>query len=95
MNSITVKEKETFYEYQYAVRHKPTKMWVDFVNDDLEMTIVIMKLVDFKECTILKVKRNLETFLRISVFNGVTNYGNENFLEFELVKIKTTYTIEP
>jgi hypothetical protein len=22
------------------------------------------------------------------------NYGNENFLEFELVKLKTTYTIE-
>jgi hypothetical protein len=86
--------EETFDEYRYAFFHKPTKKWIDFVNDDLELSVVLMKLVDFKDCTILKVKNNLETFLRISVFNGMPNYGNENFLEFELIKIKCSYTIE-
>ena len=87
-------KNESFYEHRYAIRHKPTKKWVDFVNDDLELTATIMKLVEFKDCNISRTKGYLESFLRCSAFNGTPNYGNENFLEFEIVKILTTYTIE-
>lgn len=85
---------ETFYEYRYALRHKPTKKWVEFENSELELTVTVITLVDFKHCTIARSKGYLETFLKCSVFNGMPNYGNENFLEFEVVKLKTTYMIE-
>jgi hypothetical protein len=91
---MTTEEKETFTEYKYAIRHKPTQKWVNFKNDDLELTITIIELVHFKDCLILATKDILETYLKMSAFNNIPNYGNENFLEFELVKIKTTYTIE-
>jgi hypothetical protein len=85
---------ETFEEYKYAIRHKPTRKWVSFKNDDLELTATAIELVDFKDCLIMGNKYYLEMFLKRSVFNNTPNYSNENFLEFELVKIKTTYTIE-
>jgi len=87
-------ENNTFYEYRYALHHKPTNKWVNFENDELELTVSLITLVDFKHCTISRTKGYLESFLMSSVFNGVPNYGKDNFLEFELVKIKTTYTIE-
>jgi hypothetical protein len=87
-------ENNTFFEYRYALRHKATKKWVEFENDELELTVSVITLVDFKHCTISRTKGYLESFLISSVFNGVPNYGKENFLEFELVKLKTTYTIE-
>jgi hypothetical protein len=87
-------ENNTFYEYRYALHHKPTNKWVNFENDELELTVSLITLVDFKHCTISRTKGYLESFLMSSVFNGLPNYGNENFLEFELVKIKTTYTVE-
>jgi len=87
-------ENNTFYEYRYALHHKPTNKWVNFENDELELTVSLITLVDFKHCTISRTKGYLESFLMSSVFNGLPNYGKENFLEFELVKIKTTYTIE-
>jgi hypothetical protein len=86
--------EEMFEELRYALRHKPTKKWVEFENDELELTVTVITLVDFKHCTISRTKGYLETFLRRSVFNGMPNYGNENFLEFEVVKLKVTYTIE-
>jgi hypothetical protein len=86
--------KETFTEYKYAIRHKPTKKWVNFGNHDLELTVTIIELVDFKDCLIVGNKNYLELFLKRSAFNNTPNYGNENFLEFELVKVLTTYTIE-
>ena len=89
-----MKDNETFYEYRYALRHKPTNKWVEFENDELELTVTVITLVDFKHCTISRTKGYLESFLISSVFNGVPNYGKENFLEFEIVKLKTTYTIE-
>ena len=89
-----MKNNETFYEYRYALRHKPTNKWVEFENDELELTVTVITLVDFKHCTISRTKGYLESFLMSSVFNNTPNYGNENFLEFELVKVKTTYTIE-
>jgi hypothetical protein len=85
---------ETLEEYKYAIRHKPTQKWVRFGNDDLELTVSTIELVDFKDCLIVGNKNYLELFLKRSAFNNTPNYGNENFLEFELVKIKTTYTIE-
>ena len=85
---------ETFEECKYAFRHKPTQKWVQFGNDDLELTVSIIELVDFKDCLIVGNKDYLEMFLKRSVFNSTPNYGKDNFLEFELVKIKTTYTIE-
>jgi hypothetical protein len=87
-------ENNTFYEYRYALHHKPTNKWVNFENDELELTVSLITLVDFKHCTISRTKGYLESFLMSSVFNGLPNYGKENFLEFELVKVKTTYTIE-
>jgi hypothetical protein len=88
-----MENKETFEEYKYAIRHKPTQKWVSFGNDDLELTVTIIELVNFKDCLIVGNKDYLEMFLKRSVFNNTPNYGNENFLEFELVKVKTTYTI--
>jgi hypothetical protein len=85
---------ETFEECKYAIRHKPTQKWVQFGNDDLELTVSTIELVDFKECLIVGNKDYLEMFLKRSVFNNTSNYGKENFLEFELVKIKCSYTIE-
>jgi hypothetical protein len=87
-------ENNTFEEYKYAIYHKPTKKWVNFGNHDLELTVSTIELVDFKDCLIVGNKDYLERFLKRSAFNNTPNYGNENFLEFELVKIKTTYTIE-
>jgi hypothetical protein len=87
-------ENNTFEEYKYAIRHKPTKKWVNFKNDDLELTATAIELVDFKDCLIVAAKDYLELFLKRSSFNNTANYGNENFLEFELVKIKCSYTIE-
>ena len=91
---MSMENKETFTEYKYAIYHKPTQKWVSFGNHDLELTVTIIELVDFKDCLIVGNKDYLEMFLKRSVFNNTPNYGNENFLEFELVKVKTTYTIE-
>lgn len=85
---------ETFTETKYAIYHKPTQKWVQFGNDDLELTTTIIELVDFKDCLINGNKDFLEMFLKRSSFNNTPNYGNDNFLEFELVKVKATYTIE-
>ena len=92
MNNII--SEETFTEYKYAIRHKPTQKWVQFINDDLELTVTIIELVGFKDCFINGNKYFMETFLKRSVFNNTPNYGIENYLEFEFVKVKATYTIE-
>jgi hypothetical protein len=89
-----IEENNTFEEYKYAIYHKPTKKWVWFGNDDLELTVSNILLVDFKHCLINSSKGFLEMLLKSSAFNKIPNYGNENFLEFELVKVLTTYTIE-
>lgn len=94
MNNTTLEEKETFTEYKYAIYHKPTQKWISFGNHDLELIVSTIELVDFKNCLIVGNKDYLEMFLKRSVFNNTPNYGNENFLEFEFVKVKTTYTIE-
>ena len=86
--------EETFTETKYAIRHKPTQKWVWFGNEEIEVTVSSIILVDFKDCLIVGNKDYLEMFLKRSVFNNTPNYGNENFLEFEFVKVKTTYTIE-
>ena len=85
---------ETLIEYKYAIYHKPTQKWVRFGNHDLELTVYTIELVDFKDCLIVRNKDYLEMFLKRSAFNNTPNYGNENFLEFELAKIKTTHTVE-
>jgi len=85
---------ETFTETKYAIRHKPTQKWVWFGNEEIELTVPSIKLVDFKYCLINGSQGFLIEFLKRSAFNGTPNYGNDNFLEFEFVKIKTTYTIE-
>jgi hypothetical protein len=85
---------ETFTEHKYAIYHKPTQTWVQFGNDDLELTVTIIELVDFKDCFINGNKDFMETFLKRSVFNKTPNYGSDNFLEFEFVIIKATYTTE-
>jgi len=88
-------ENNKFEEYRYAIRHKPTQKWVKFKNDDLELTVTTIKLVNFKDCLISSATKDiLETFLKVSAFNNTPNYGKENFLEFEIVKVLTTYTIE-
>lgn len=87
-------KKESFEEYKYAIRHKPTQKWVQFGNDGLELTTTIIELVKFKDCFINRNKDFMEMFLKRSVFNKALNYGNDNFLEFEFVKVKATYTIE-
>jgi len=91
---MTAEEKETFTEYKYAIYHKPTQKWASFGNHDLELTVSTIELVDFKDCLIVGNKHYLEMFLKRSSLDNTPNYGNENFLEFELAKIKTTYTIE-
>ena len=85
---------ETFTVYKYAIRHKPTKKWVWFGNDEIELTVSNILLVDFKDCLISDSKGYLEMFLRTSAFNNTPNYGSDNFLEFDFVKVKATYTIE-
>ena len=85
---------ETFTEYKYALYHKPTQKWVQFAQTDFEFFVTTIELVDFKDCLFVGNKDYLEMFLKRSVFNNTPNYGSDNFLEFEFVKIKTTYTIE-
>jgi hypothetical protein len=84
---------ETHTEYKYAIRHKPTQKWVQFGNDD-SLFMATIELVDFKDCFINGNKDFMETFLKRSGFNNTPNYGNDNFLEFELVKVKAAYTTE-
>jgi len=86
--------KESHTEYKYAIYHKPTQKWVQFGNDDSELTTTIIELVDFKDCLIVGNKDYLERFLRRSAFNNTPNYGRDNFLEFDFIKVNTTYTIE-
>ena len=84
---------ETFTEYKYAILHNPTQKWVQFGNDD-SLFMTIIELVDFKDCFINGNKDFMEAFLKRSGFNNTPNYGNDNFLEFELVKVKAAYTTE-
>ena len=79
---------ETFTEYKYAIYHKPTQKWVQFGNDDLELTVTTIDLVDFKDCFINGNKDYLEMFLKKSVFNKTPNYGKDNFLEFDFFEVK-------
>jgi len=81
-------------EIQYAVKHKPTKKWCLFENDDIELTTITMKLVNFSNCTIMKNEEKLIFFLKSSFFNNTLNYGMQNFLEFELVNVKVSYSID-
>jgi hypothetical protein len=81
-------------EIQYAVKHKPTKKWCLFKNDDTELTTITMKLVDFPKSTIIKNKDKLIFFLKSAFFNDTMNYGMQNFLEFELVDVKVSYSVE-
>lgn len=92
--SIPKTKDETFSERRYALRHKPTKKWVSFKNDDLELTATHITLVNLHHSTISGTKDLLEAFLKRSFFKGTPNYGNENFLEFEVVKLKAIYTID-
>ena len=85
---------ETFTETKYAIRHKPTQKWVQFGQADSDLFITTIELVDFKDCLFVGNETYLEMFLKRSAYNGTPNYGRDNFLEFEFVKIKTTYTIE-
>ena len=85
---------ETHTEYKYAIYHKPTQKWVQFAQTDFEFFVTTIELVDFKDCLFVGNKDYLEMFLKRSVFDKTPNYGKDNFLEFEFVKIKTTYTIE-
>jgi hypothetical protein len=87
-------EDKVRLEYKYAIRHKPTQKWVWFGNEEQEFTVSSIILVDFKDCLIHGDGVFLEMLLKRSAFNKTANYGNDNFLEFEFVKIKTTYTIE-
>jgi hypothetical protein len=89
-----MEDENTFHEYQYAAYHKPTKKWVSFENDELELEVAVINLVAFKDCTISRTRDYIEFMLLRSYFKNTVNYGTKNFLEFELVKIKTTYTIE-
>ena len=85
---------ETQIEYKKAIRHKPTQKWVQFGNDDSELSVRIIELVDFKDCFISDSRGYLDVLLTTSTFNGTPNYGIENYLEFEFAKIKTTHTVE-
>ena len=85
---------ETHTEYKYAIYHKPTQKWVQFAQTDFEFFVTTIELVDFKDCLFVGNKDYLEMFLKRSTFNNASNYGKDNFLEFEFVKVKTTYTIE-
>ena len=66
MNNII--SEETFTEYKYAIRHKPTQKWVWFGNDEMEVTVSCIILVDFKDCLVSDSKGYLEMFLRTSAF---------------------------
>ena len=81
-------------EIQYAVKHKPTKTWCLFENEEIELSTITMKLVEFPNCTISYNKDKLIFFLKSSFFNNTLNYGMQNFLEFELVNVKVSYSIE-
>jgi hypothetical protein len=83
-----------YCEIQYAVKHKPTKKWCLFANDEIELNVITMKLVDFNDCTIMKNKDKLIIFLKSAFYEKTTNYGMHNFLEFELANIKVSYSIE-
>jgi hypothetical protein len=83
-----------YSEIQYAVKHKPTNKWCLFKNDEIELSVITMELVDFKYCTKMRNNNKLTVFLKSAVYGNTTNYGLYNFLEFELVKVKVSYSIE-
>ena len=85
---------ETFTVYKYAIYHKPTQKWAKFGNHNLEFTVRTIELVKFEDCFITKNIDWLERYIKTSVFNDNTNYCIDNYLEFEFVKVKATYTIE-
>jgi hypothetical protein len=85
---------ETHTDYKHAIYHKPTQKWVRFANTDFDFFITTIELVNFKDCLFVSNKEYLELFLKRSVLDKTPNYGSENFLEFEFVKIKVTYIIE-
>jgi hypothetical protein len=82
-----------YSEIQYAMKHKPTKKWCLFKNDEL-ISVITIELVDFKYCTKMRNYNKLTVFLKSAFYGNIANYGMYNFLEFEIVKVKVSYSIE-
>jgi hypothetical protein len=66
----------------YAIKHKPTKTWVYFRPK------VICLAGTSADATISDSKEILLEKLKEASFNGIENYGRDNFLEFQVKRIK-------
>jgi hypothetical protein len=64
----------------YAIKHKPTNTWVYFKQN---MICLCLKI----DCTTSSDYEYLENLLLSGSFNGIPNYGADNFLEFDIKAI--------
>jgi hypothetical protein len=77
---------------KYAVLHKPTKLWVYFRERKDKFGIVgstIICLCLKPDATINTSKEQLKQFIKMGEFNSDSLYGQNNFLEFQIKKIKS------
>lgn len=78
----------------YAIFHKPTSQWVQLKQDDEYPHLRAILFMDsFEEAD----KFNSELIAKLKLQEGYVSqrrYGKTNFLEFDVLKFKTTYTLE-
>jgi hypothetical protein len=83
-----------FVTNSYVVLHTPTKQWVKFERDqEYDRLNVIVLTENFVEAEKFSFPILAKTKLQNSYMFD-QKYGRQNFLEFEVVEFKTTYTIE-
>jgi hypothetical protein len=66
----------------YALKHKPTKTWVYFRPK------VICLAGTSADATVSDSKEILLEKLKEASFNGIENYGRDNFLEFQIKRVE-------
>lgn len=79
----------------YAILHKPTNQWVQLKQDDEYPHLRAILFVNSFEGAD---KFPSELIAKLKLQEGYVSqerYGKTNFLEFVVLKFKTTYTLEP
>jgi len=73
----------------YAVYHKPTKLWVYFRERKDKFGIVgssVICLCLKNDATVSASKEDLKFLVEVGEFNSDPIYGKNNFLEFQIKK---------
>lgn len=75
------------YKKTYAFYHKPTNLWVYFLPNYQQRQVISLCFKNDATTFDEEMIYEFTHFLKSCSFNGIKNYGSENFLEFELKEI--------